>query len=323
MGVQGVGSHGAMPLMQAEQESPKALKKSGGNPVSPTNSGPSDTPKQSLSETFRGTSVNASLQRAQAAMAPPPEPHSRSQRRDRQSVGESPAQRIRRQENDRQNDVSHSVQLRPSRASKLVLGGTVLAAGGIAAFQAMRAARQEPAIDQCFDTLMQPNAHSPQDKAELNIARTQLESKIDEGQSSLLPIGGDYRREEDRGVRYLSTQEREACHVSMKNGKILTAEGGRFDTGKELYEAIFVLDAKMNLYISKASIDGKIHHSSLVAGEPVIMAGTIKVKNGKPYYISDSSGHYRPKSNDVDNFKSVLIQKGFDINNIRFKTRNK
>lgn len=41
---------------------------------------------------------------------------------------------------------------------------------------------------------------------------------------------------------------------------------------------------------------GRVHHSSLAAGQPVLSAGWVKLKKGKVVFIDSNSGHYRPKS---------------------------
>lgn len=46
-----------------------------------------------------------------------------------------------------------------------------------------------------------------------------------------------------------------------------------------------------------------MHHSSLSAGEPVLMAGELKISGGKLAMITNKSGHFRP---DPDAFKQFL-----------------
>lgn len=102
----------------------------------------------------------------------------------------------------------------------------------------------------------------------------------------ILPGSGD-----EATVRYFSAEEQAANAVTVDRGGLRFAKGGKPETGSEL---IFVVDRQGRMIVGKPE-DGTIHHSSLAAGEPVRMAGTLKVDaQGRIIAIANDSGHYRP-----------------------------
>lgn len=58
--------------------------------------------------------------------------------------------------------------------------------------------------------------------------------------------------------------------------------------------------------------DKKFHHSSFLSGAPVMLAGTMRVNDGKLIYISNNSGHYAPKIADLLNGVKELPNCGLD-----------
>ncbi len=105
------------------------------------------------------------------------------------------------------------------------------------------------------------------------------------------------------GVHYMDSEEREQQRLFIdSDGKLRSAATAElFDTAKaETFwsgsgRAIFVMDGSGNIYATQEQIPGFIHHSSLLAGEPVVGAGEIGVSNGKLVSMTDQSGHYKPK----------------------------
>lgn len=126
-------------------------------------------------------------------------------------------------------------------------------------------------------------------------------------------------------VRYMSPEEREAFRLFVdKDGNLRKAsDGNLFDTSaaKTLWSgdgrAIFVMDGNGNLYATTTQKYGQIHHSSLLAGDPVAGAGEIEVHNGRLVAMTDRSGHYQPtpEMNDraLQNLQSQGIQTGPDF----------
>jgi hypothetical protein len=87
-------------------------------------------------------------------------------------------------------------------------------------------------------------------------------------------------------------------------------DGGRVGQGPtELYDtdifgdniesegegSVYVLDTRGRLYTTgKEEGDRQLKHSSLMGGQAVLMAGTMRVKDGQIVWVSGKSGHYKP-----------------------------
>ncbi|WP_416563127.1 hypothetical protein [Nocardia testacea] len=102
-----------------------------------------------------------------------------------------------------------------------------------------------------------------------------------------------------RKVEYLTDpKKRERFRIHIVDGKMYDAKGKLFDTTKTFLgqrrDAIFVVDEEGRMYAHKMGMNGKFHHSSLLAGGPVAGAGTMRVEKGVLTYLSDRSGHYLP-----------------------------
>lgn len=116
-------------------------------------------------------------------------------------------------------------------------------------------------------------------------------------------------------VNYLSAAEREKYRIFPSNGKfkqISLADNGSlqladFDTknnaahGKE-NNAIFVMDPKGSMFAG-TTINNVFHHSSFLAGNATIFAGTLSVTNGNLQDLTDNSGHYLPSS--IQNIRAL------------------
>ncbi len=133
---------------------------------------------------------------------------------------------------------------------------------------------------------------------------------------SLLNKGEHYKDEdkicrfnmnEEMKVHYFSKKEQEEHTVRIVNGRLIDSQGKPFSTQdatetlfaktKKTGKAIFVIDRSGRMIVSKKSEAGKIHHSTLAAGESVFMAGTIEAdEEGKITYYDDKSGPLNIKS---------------------------
>lgn len=128
---------------------------------------------------------------------------------------------------------------------------------------------------------------------------------------------GDSAQEFDanEGVRYLA-KSRAKFKVTIRDGKLYNANGRPVDTTVSKTHqsgeghAMFVMDTKGNIYVSPFQKVGRFHHSSLVGGEPVAMAGEIKVVNGQIVAVSRKSGHYKPSEKHQDQFLEYLKDRG-------------
>jgi hypothetical protein len=119
-------------------------------------------------------------------------------------------------------------------------------------------------------------------------------------------------------VQYMTAEDREAHRLFVDGeGNLRRAgDGGLFDTGAGKTHwsgggrAIFVMDEHGNLYATLDQEVGHTHHSSLLAGDPVVGAGEIEVRYGKLVAMTDQSGHYRPTAEMNDQVLQSLRYQG-------------
>lgn len=156
-------------------------------------------------------------------------------------------------------------------------------------------------------------------------------------------LGGKYKGDEGfdkkKGIPYLeSAEERDPFRVFMSEGKLyhfhFRTDSPRMDAPandwenrsihfepysspdlsglpeweKDLNKVIFVMDRRGNMYIN-LGVPGEFHHSSFLAGEPVIFAGEIDVQNGMITHINNSSGHYMPTEMNLESAMKYLKQR--------------
>ena len=92
-----------------------------------------------------------------------------------------------------------------------------------------------------------------------------------------------------------------------KNAEVDTTESVTHQSGPGF--EIFAVDAKNEIHMASHKI-GKYHHSSLLAGGNVAMAGEMKVEKGKITYLSNKSGHYVPGAEALVQFLHFLDKDG-------------
>ncbi len=102
------------------------------------------------------------------------------------------------------------------------------------------------------------------------------------------------------GVQYLNGFQRKSYLLEVNSGRFVQ-NGKMFDTSKlstlsaggTQGWAIYVISPAGNIYASAHKLS-VFHHSSFLAGRPVLSAGEMMVKNGMLQLINPSSGHYKP-----------------------------
>lgn len=141
-------------------------------------------------------------------------------------------------------------------------------------------------------------------------------------------LGADFRDENDstnvmrffypRTVHYMPNWEREECRLFVDaEGRLRSAKDRTlFDTARGVSpwddesHAIFVMDGSGNLYATLDFPIGRVHHSSLLAGAPVVGAGEIKVRAGRLLAMNRQSGHYQPTTEMNALVMQTLIAQG-------------
>ncbi len=79
---------------------------------------------------------------------------------------------------------------------------------------------------------------------------------------------------------------------------------------------IFVMDERGNIYTHPFNEVGKFHHSSFLAGDPVLFAGNIIVLDGEIKYIDNLSGHYKPRAEAIQIALNKLTVLRVDVSNV-------
>lgn len=116
-------------------------------------------------------------------------------------------------------------------------------------------------------------------------------------------------------TQYFGAAERATLRVSVRNGKLWHPDGRPVDTSNMRTffsgsgRAIYVMDLHGDIFLSQQQLH-KVHHSSILAGEPVGCAGEIQVNNGTVTFVSNKSGHYWPTGAQFDAFLQELENRG-------------
>ncbi|WP_063127718.1 hypothetical protein [Nocardia fusca] len=150
---------------------------------------------------------------------------------------------------------------------------------------------------------------------------------------STVPLRREYAGENKRGswawgfgrVKYYDETRRQKFMVTVRDGllydsrgKLLSTDGNGWSKGSY---GLFVMDEQGRVFVTTKAKPGHFHHSTLVAGEPVAAAGTIRVSNGVVEQITDASGHYRPDRAHtlqmIHRLRSLGVPK-LDPHNIQF-----
>jgi hypothetical protein len=80
---------------------------------------------------------------------------------------------------------------------------------------------------------------------------------------------------------------------------------------------IFVVDLGGRMYLGRKR-KGRFHHSSFVAGAPVVAAGKIVIKLGRVLAIEPHSGHFKPKLASLSALRGLLERQGVDVDAVTF-----
>jgi hypothetical protein len=117
----------------------------------------------------------------------------------------------------------------------------------------------------------------------------------------------------NRHIDYLSAADREEARVFVHDGRLVGSQSLPLTEGKY----IFVVDQEGRL-IAQQPVVGRIHHSSLSAGEPVLTAGEFEIDGqGKLTRITNQSGHFRPNTASFEHFVAALEEQGVNLDGVQ------
>jgi hypothetical protein len=143
-------------------------------------------------------------------------------------------------------------------------------------------------------------------------------------------IGEKYRGEETGStanghvIRYFTPAERDAAELHACGGKLCDRNGKLLDPEVASHPErggtlMYVMAPDGTLY---GTFDAKlhvVHHSSLLAGQPVACAGDMVVVQGEVLEVDNASGHYKPSAEALDNVVQRLRAMGVDLGATKFK----
>ena len=98
---------------------------------------------------------------------------------------------------------------------------------------------------------------------------------------------------------------------TMENGTLTYSDGKKLNDNKYIY--IWLKNGVHLVPVMNKSLQNEIQrHTSLGYGMRVLCAGELKIKSGALTYVDNSSGHYKPKGQNLLNFAHFLSRQGFD-----------
>ena len=138
---------------------------------------------------------------------------------------------------------------------------------------------------------------------------------------------------------YFEGAEKARHQVTFRDGRLWGADGQPVNAGNVLPPeaeptfpqgdgphdprrwgfAIYALDAAGQLFLSFESQRGRVHHSSLLAGEPTACAGEMIIFDGHLLALNNQSGHYQPPPAALQQLLTVLREGGIDISQVQVR----
>ena len=123
-------------------------------------------------------------------------------------------------------------------------------------------------------------------------------------------------------VRYLSPEERAEFEVRVVGGRFFWAESGEsMHTGDMSTafsgpgQAIWVCSPDRRFFSASHEV-GTFHHSSFLAGGPVMGAGEWSINQGRLVMISNKTGHYRAGAQELFHVMLRLSVNGVDLSSV-------
>ena len=175
---------------------------------------------------------------------------------------------------------------------------------------------------------------TPFDFSKVRVSRSNLHAHPIQhlaGKVPLIPLQREYQGEETKGIYYFNKSEQKSAQILIKDGLFYRISSPEKvvnpdipvplllpsiespplpkDAKKSGY-AIFVMDRNQHLYISFLAQQGKVHHSSLLAGDSVLCAGEMQIFQGTLKYLNNRSGHYQPPPKTLRYLIEILKSRG-------------
>lgn len=124
------------------------------------------------------------------------------------------------------------------------------------------------------------------------------------------------------GIKYCTPRERDAYLLEIRGGIVRDASGSEYHTGSKQTAfsgagwAIYIVDFDNNFY-AESHVVNKFHHSSFLAGAPVLAGGEIAVDQGRVVAITNKTGHYKAGPAELKKALELLQRGGVNLVNIK------
>lgn len=125
-------------------------------------------------------------------------------------------------------------------------------------------------------------------------------------------------------IRYFDDAERAALEVKVCGGKLCDPHGKLLDpeVNSRPERGGSFMYAMTGHGIIYGTFDAKlhsVHHSSLLAGEAAACAGDMIVVGGELIEVDNTSGHYKPPPDALDQVVKQLVEMGADLSQTKVK----
>ncbi len=120
-----------------------------------------------------------------------------------------------------------------------------------------------------------------------------------------------------RKTKYLKSDKmRKKFQVEIRDGKLYDSQGRALNSSDEM-PGIYVIDKNGVLYHYAEPDAGRFHHSTFLAGDDVLSAGQIRVRDGEIVLLGNESGHYKPTKMHAYQGIYKLLKSGVDLSKAR------
>lgn len=133
-------------------------------------------------------------------------------------------------------------------------------------------------------------------------------------EDQLISMDERYRKFDIRNGVYLKESELVKFEYYFNNGLLYSANTGKL--ASFWFEQNIVISREGRIYIMTQNPFVLLHHSSPVEGDKVFFAGEVVIKKGKIKFLTNGSGHYKPKSMAIYNLLNYLNSIGVDVSDI-------
>ena len=133
-----------------------------------------------------------------------------------------------------------------------------------------------------------------------------------------VPMRSEYAGETTRDhnrVYYYSESTIESHRVRIQSGILIDQSNARV-TSYLNQSSIYVITSDREIFLSRYSRHGQVHHSSLSAGAPTLAAGQMIVVDGVILAIDLQSGHYRHPASYYEFLAKFLSDRGVDVSKV-------